>query len=379
MMFMLLSLQYLSFLSAFIFLILSLVLFLKKSPIKATNNKLALLLLVLAICTFTLYLKEIAYQTHNFGFVKYNFALDKCFFACIGPCAYIYLSDIYGRKQTLISLPTIFAILALLPSFGYCIYFLSFSANERVSIITENSEHLCWQLESVIVFFYFQLVCYFIYLFHFVISKSIQTHKLKVDTVEMNMSWLKGYYITNSILIVLCTIMTFIYRSDWIVVISGLLILNVNCFYIFIASLMQTGLFKEELIKIEEPVELKERRLLISENTADDYILTLIKIVQEQQLYLQENFTIHDLSLKSAISVSLISQSLNARLNKSFNDFINEFRIELAKKMLKEESSSILTIEAIGLACGFGSKSSFNASFKKFTLQTPSEYRKKEI
>jgi AraC-like DNA-binding protein len=65
---------------------------------------------------------------------------------------------------------------------------------------------------------------------------------------------------------------------------------------------------------------------------------------------------------------------LNDNLGKSFALFINEYRIEEAKHLLKENNS--FTLEAIGFEAGFSSKSTFYATFKKVTGQTPSEFKK---
>jgi AraC-like DNA-binding protein len=60
----------------------------------------------------------------------------------------------------------------------------------------------------------------------------------------------------------------------------------------------------------------------------------------------------------------------------NFANFINQQRVEYAKKALKKDENKLLTIESIGEKSGFKSKSSFNAAFKKFTGQTPSDYLK---
>jgi AraC-like DNA-binding protein len=59
--------------------------------------------------------------------------------------------------------------------------------------------------------------------------------------------------------------------------------------------------------------------------------------------------------------------------NKHFSEFINTYRIDFAKKLLKE---TYLKIEAIAYDSGFNSLSTFNTVFKKETGFTPSKYRK---
>lgn len=59
-----------------------------------------------------------------------------------------------------------------------------------------------------------------------------------------------------------------------------------------------------------------------------------------------------------------------------FFDFVNSYRVEAAKALIKtEEINRKYTIEYIAAKSGFNSKSTFNAAFKKFTGMTPSQFR----
>ena len=49
--------------------------------------------------------------------------------------------------------------------------------------------------------------------------------------------------------------------------------------------------------------------------------------------------------------------------------------MEEAPTLLQTPSKSAYTIPAIAEEAGFNSKSAFNAAFKRFAGQTPSEYR----
>lgn len=103
----------------------------------------------------------------------------------------------------------------------------------------------------------------------------------------------------------------------------------------------------------------------------DSYII-------ERQRYLDANLSLEELAQELNMSSSHLSKIINTYSDYNFSDYINSLRIQQAKKFLNDDSYRKYTIVAIGLECGFNSKSTFYSSFKKFTSLTPSEYRKKE-
>lgn len=94
--------------------------------------------------------------------------------------------------------------------------------------------------------------------------------------------------------------------------------------------------------------------------------------INEEQLYKNPNLTLPILAKKLNIRPQLLSQLLNNNLNKSFSQFINEYRIEEAKQLLKAHPN--LKIEIIAEKCGFNSNSTFYTAFKKITNTTPAKY-----
>ncbi|MGB5189965.1 helix-turn-helix domain-containing protein [Robiginitalea sp.] len=97
-------------------------------------------------------------------------------------------------------------------------------------------------------------------------------------------------------------------------------------------------------------------------------------LVQNRR-YLDPDLTLEKLAKEQLVSSGHLSRIINLYGNKSFNDFINELRVEQAKSFLSDSEYSPYTIVSIGLECGFNSKSTFYSAFKKFTSQTPSQYR----
>ncbi len=98
------------------------------------------------------------------------------------------------------------------------------------------------------------------------------------------------------------------------------------------------------------------------------------QLMDEKEIFQDEDISLAKLADKLNLSTHQLSEYVNEILGKKFNDFINEYRIEKAKKMLKEKPE--YTILAIGFEVGFKSKSAFNNAFFKCTGKTPSEFRK---
>ncbi len=119
--------------------------------------------------------------------------------------------------------------------------------------------------------------------------------------------------------------------------------------------------------------QLKEARKIQKQEKTfkliNDYIL-------EQQKYLDPYLSLEQVSDEMDIGISSLSKLVNTHTGSNFPDYVNNLRVGEAKKFLADESFSPYTIVAIGLECGFNSKSSFYAAFKKFTQQTPTQYRK---
>ena len=98
--------------------------------------------------------------------------------------------------------------------------------------------------------------------------------------------------------------------------------------------------------------------------------------VINEQKYLDPYLSLEKLAEEMKASVSSLSKLINTQSNKNFPDYINALRVEEAKKLLSDASFEAYTIVSIGLECGFNSKSTFYSAFKKFTGQTPTQYRK---
>jgi AraC-like DNA-binding protein len=104
-------------------------------------------------------------------------------------------------------------------------------------------------------------------------------------------------------------------------------------------------------------------------------ISALKNYMKEKEPYLDPSLTIQELANQFNVPVRDLSILINHHMNQHFFDFVNEYRIEKAMNILKDQSKNQLTVLEILYEVGFNSKSSFNTSFKKHTNLTPTAYR----
>lgn len=107
---------------------------------------------------------------------------------------------------------------------------------------------------------------------------------------------------------------------------------------------------------------------------ANDLLSRCNAVMENDQLYLDRNFKLVDLAEAAGSTTHQVSQLLNDNLGQNFAYYLRTFRIRHAQSAILTDDH--LTLEAIGLEAGFGSKSAFYAAFREETGTTPAKYRK---
>lgn len=112
----------------------------------------------------------------------------------------------------------------------------------------------------------------------------------------------------------------------------------------------------------------------IESSIAETLISELRSVMEQEQLYKNSNLKIQHVADKLKISKHTLSQLINDNLGKGFPQFLNEYRISEAVKLMSTKPE--ITLEFIGYECGFNSKSTFYSTFKKVKNTTPAQYQK---
>jgi AraC-like DNA-binding protein len=126
----------------------------------------------------------------------------------------------------------------------------------------------------------------------------------------------------------------------------------------------------------EKKDERKYKTSALLPETVKEVLPRLMQLIEEEKVFLEADLTLNKLAQQLNVHYNHLSQIINEHLKYSFNDFINRYRIEEAKKIMEKPGESKKTILEIAYETGFYSKSVFNTAFKKFTGKTPSQYRK---
>lgn len=98
----------------------------------------------------------------------------------------------------------------------------------------------------------------------------------------------------------------------------------------------------------------------------------LIKLMENEKLYLDPKLNLYMLSQKLAVSSNHLSQIINQYEKVNFHDFVNKYRVE--EFIQRAQNNKNFSLLANALDSGFNSKSSFNSVFKKFKSVTPSHF-----
>jgi AraC-like DNA-binding protein len=147
---------------------------------------------------------------------------------------------------------------------------------------------------------------------------------------------------------------------------------NYITFFLVIALFAYSISYVQALLKTS--VEVKPVEEIQKPN---DAIIEKIRYgVEIQKLYLNQSINIEDFSKEIGAPFREVSNAINKHFQTNFFEFINNLRVEEAKRMLSDRSYDKLSILDILHESGFNSKSAFQRFFKRLTGVSPREYRK---
>lgn len=121
------------------------------------------------------------------------------------------------------------------------------------------------------------------------------------------------------------------------------------------------------------------RRSLARVVTDDDRDVAtrLEAIAGDPALFRRADLALDDIARAAGLSPHEVSRLLNDVAGVTFHDLVARYRVEDARKRLLDPANDRFTIDAIAEAAGFGSRSTFYASFRRLTGVTPSEFRRR--
>ncbi|MDH7445657.1 helix-turn-helix domain-containing protein [Aquimarina sp. 2201CG14-23] len=113
----------------------------------------------------------------------------------------------------------------------------------------------------------------------------------------------------------------------------------------------------------------------LSNENAISYLDKLTYLMEKEKLFLDPEITLTKLSKQLGITSKQLSQVINQNRNINYSQYISEYRIAEAQRLLGLPEYRNFKISAIAYESGFNSISSFNTAFKKLTNTTAVQYR----
>lgn len=348
---------------------------------KKKVNRQANRILALLIFTFSYPIAAFAFWYNDYLFV---FLLTKLyhFYATIdpfpllfGPLFFLYArvlasnSGILRKRDLLHFLPAVAFTIFLLPDF---LESAEFKIARLIALRTETADV---GLTALPVLLY--NVSYLAWTTHILSGHQKNIKDIFSSIEKVNLRWLRQLTIIFAAVwgafIVLMVAEWIGYRLIYTIEPGLLIVMAIVVYIIGYYGQSQPKIFEES-----EPENMEQRKYShsgLDREKTQQYMKKLTKAMEKDYLYQNGGLTLSELSKELAISPNHLSQVINAGLQKNFYDFVNEYRIEAARKMLHTDESNKLTILAIAYEVGFNSKSAFNTAFKTYTNMTPSAYR----
>lgn len=344
---------------------------------RQTHTFLGLFLLSICIQHF----ETILYETHLLASYPYFMFISNPIILLLGPFGYLFFKSAliphykFSWHELSFFIPAFFFLVLSIPMFAM-------SYADKLKILEDAYKRGYSQeldLATIIMAFHAGL---FLFLsikllndygvFNFNIKLKNHTHRVWLFTILSALIFLYSVWVVEIFFPI--KIITIISNFD----------LPILIFVISFFSLRDILNAKNtqitELSKTQKEIgNIKYEKSILREEDIAKYIPQLKNVFEIEALYKDQNLSQNSLAQKLGVSPQTLSQLLNQHLRVSFNELVNEYRIEAVKKLLRDPAYIKYSIFGIATECGFSSKASFNALFKKNVGVTPSAYRETNL
>lgn len=206
------------------------------------------------------------------------------------------------------------------------------------------------------------------------------------NVYKLELNWILSFLVIFSILFIYGTIQDIIDSSFvplnynerwWLRLLTAIvtLYMGIRGFFTDTTKLNKLNFtFSPKTIGIPEDASDFEEKSI-----SEDDIILVKNLMEVNKVYLNSELNLSDLAKMTHMSRGQLSEIINTTFEKNFNDFVNGYRVEAFKGMLKDNKHKQLSLLGIAQECGFNSKATFNRVFKKLTNHSPTEYLKSQL
>ncbi len=359
-------------------LLLSLVLVTHKRGNKKANIVLAILIFV-----FSIRLLEVVLIWSKYLLVfPHFFATTVSFKYLYGPLLYFYARFISGEVKLKLSYLIHLLPFLLHTLIHYPLYLApyEFKIDLLTNYILVDNPSITFSLDQYSIFSILQIphllvYTYFTWKLLTKFSRIIDSPTMTIEKIKF--LWIRklttafgclwGVWFLYVIAIIFGT--TYLIELDYFVTGSACLIIYTIAYMAF----KQPEIISDALTNKTSP---KYESSTLTREEAEGYSKKLVHIMESEKPFTNSELKLQNLADELSITTHHLSQILNENMNQNFYDFINQYRVEEAKKMLLDQNGNYSTILEVAYNVGFNNKASFNTAFKKHTGQTPSQFKK---
>ncbi len=351
------------------------------------------------LITYSLELVETVLDDINFlqKYPKFLILPISFYFTSV-PLLYLYSKNLVSspleKKHFRVLLPGLVEFL---------IFFVLFlQPAEKKQDIISNPEYILWYRLFVV-----SAIIYSIY-FAWQIIRLVSNHQSKIVDAytrswQCSLTWVRYvaiytliFYITILILLGLSPLFSQEIGPLYYAIVSAL-----NVFFIYwvgVSGLRQTSIklddvdFEnlkkgsirkrpldqtEQLVipKVDSSVNEKNSSLTTEEDI-DAPFQRLKQLMEAKKLFKNPDLTLPILAKHFLISRHELSKLINENAGINFNRFVNEYRVEEAKKLLRNRAFDHLNMLGIAEEVGFRSKATFFSAFKQIQGTSPGKFKK---